>query len=100
MAPPPRACRRRRGRALAGEPIVGGMQSAQLEDGTLAGSIITMDHAFRMLVRAAGLPIEVARLCADHPGGPAGPAVQGRLEPGPLADLVVLEPGCGWCRPG
>ena len=79
---------------LGGRPIVVGERSAQLEDGTLAGSIITMDQAFRMLVLEAGLPIEIAvRMCSTTPADQLGLPSQGRLAAGALADLVVLDAG-------
>jgi N-acetylglucosamine-6-phosphate deacetylase len=79
---------------LGGRPIVVGKQSAQLEDGTLAGSLITMDQAFRMLVLEAGLPIEAAvRMCSTTPAEQLGLPSQGRLAAGTLADLVVLDAG-------
>ena len=94
MAPLPRACRVGSRAMLGGRPIVVAEQSAQLEDGTLAGSIITMDQAFRMLVHEAGLPIEVAvRMCSTTPADQLGLPSQGRLAAGALADLVVLDAG-------
>jgi N-acetylglucosamine-6-phosphate deacetylase len=79
---------------LGGRPIVVADRTAQLEDGTLAGSIITMDQAFRMLVLDAGLPLEsAARMCATTPADQLGLPSQGRLAVGALADLVVLDVG-------
>ena len=79
---------------LGGRPIVVAEQCAQLEDGTLAGSIITMDQAFRMLVLDAGLSIEVAaRMCSTTPADQLGLPSQGRLAVDTLADLVVLDAG-------
>jgi N-acetylglucosamine-6-phosphate deacetylase len=78
---------------LGGRRIVAGARSATLEDGTFAGSIITMDRAFAMLVKEAGLPVEVAaRLCATTPARQLGLEDRGRLETGLRADLVVLSP--------
>jgi len=77
---------------LGGRPIIAASRSAELEDGTLAGSIITMDRAFRMLVREAGVPMEVAvRLCSTTPADQLDLMAQGRLATGALADLVVLD---------
>jgi N-acetylglucosamine-6-phosphate deacetylase len=76
---------------LGGRRIVAGARRATLADGTIAGSIITMDRAFAMLVREAGLPLEVAaRLCATTPARQLGLEDRGRLEPGTRADVVVL----------
>jgi N-acetylglucosamine-6-phosphate deacetylase len=77
---------------LGGRPIVVTPRSAELEDGTLAGSVITMDRAFRMLVRDAGVPLEVAaRLCATTAAERLGLGDQGRIAVGARADLVVLD---------
>jgi N-acetylglucosamine-6-phosphate deacetylase len=77
---------------LGGRPIVAATRSAELEDGTLAGSIITMDRAFQMLVHEAGLPLTIAaRLCSTSPADQLGLAAQGRLAAGAVADLVVLD---------
>lgn len=76
---------------LGGRTIVAGAETALLEDGTLAGSLITMDHAFRTLVRSVGVPLpEASRLCATTPAAQLGLGDRGRLEPGLRADFVVL----------
>jgi N-acetylglucosamine-6-phosphate deacetylase len=66
-------------------------ESARLRDGTLAGSVLTMDRAFRNLV-GLGLTVEDAvrrtsLLAAEH----VGLADRGRLEPGAFADILVLD---------
>lgn len=77
---------------LGGRAIVVTPRSAELEDGTLAGSAITMDRAFRMLVEDVGASLETAaRLCATTPAERLGLADQGRIAAGALADLVVLD---------
>lgn len=78
--------------SLGGRRIVAGSETALLEDGTLAGSRITMDRAFRTLVRAAGVPLhQAAQLCATTPAAQLGLADRGRLGPGLRADFVVLN---------
>jgi N-acetylglucosamine-6-phosphate deacetylase len=77
---------------LGGQPIVVGARSATLEDGTLAGSVATMDRAFHMLVHQAGLPLDqAARLCASSPASQLGLHDRGRLQAGLRADVVVLN---------
>ncbi len=66
--------------------------AAFLDDGTLAGSTLTMDRAFRNLVQRFGCSlVEAARLCATNPARALKLADQGRLAPGGLADFVVLD---------
>ncbi|WP_395704152.1 N-acetylglucosamine-6-phosphate deacetylase [Aquabacterium sp.] len=63
----------------------------RLEDGTLAGSTLTMDQALRNLV-GLGLEIEEAsRRTATHAADFLGLHDRGRLERGAWADLVVLD---------
>ena len=69
-----------------------GYTSNPLEDGTLAGSVATMDQVFRTLVRAVGVSlVEAVRLCATTPAAQLGLAGLGRIAPGAEADLVVLD---------
>ena len=63
----------------------------RLPDGTLAGSTLTMDHAFRNLVLSLGLSLQEASLrtstfAADH----MGVLDRGRLVPRAWADVLVL----------
>lgn len=63
----------------------------RLEDGTLAGSTLTMDQALRNLV-GLGLEIEEAsRRTATHAADFLGLHDRGRLEKGAWADMVVLD---------
>ena len=65
--------------------------AARLEDGTLAGSVLTLDRALHNAV-AAGVPLErAARLLGEVPARYLGLSDRGRLEPGTRADLVVLD---------
>ena len=66
--------------------------TAELEDGTLAGSVLTMDGAFRTLVRHAGASlVDAARMCATTPAEQLGLRDCGRIAVGATADLVVLD---------
>ena len=56
MARPVRDCRSARGRSSAASRSSSPNRTAELEDGTLAGSVLTMDGAFRTLVRRVGVP--------------------------------------------
>lgn len=77
---------------LGAQTIVVTERTAELEDGTLAGSVLTMDAAFRALIDKVGLStVEAARLCATTPARQLGLADRGVLAPGACADLVVLD---------
>jgi N-acetylglucosamine-6-phosphate deacetylase len=77
---------------LGDQTIIAGNKTALLEDGTLAGSILTMDAAFRMLVNRIGLPlVDAARMCSTTPATALGLRDMGSIAAGNLADLVVLD---------
>lgn len=65
---------------------------AELADGTLAGSVATMDGVFRWLARDVGLGVvAAAQLTATTPADAVGRPDLGRLAVGGQADLVVLD---------
>ena len=67
-------------------------ETAQLDDGTLAGSVVTMDRVFAMLVTQAGQSlIDAAALCSTTPARELRLASQGTIAVGQMADLVVLS---------
>ena len=66
--------------------------AAYMDDDTLAGSVLTMDAAFRRLVALVGLsPVEAALLCSTTPARHLGMVGYGVLARGAVADLVVLD---------
>ena len=67
--------------------------AARLADGTLAGSVLTMDRAVRNMVELAGLPIEsVLPLATSTPARILGvSACKGAIAEGLDADLVLLD---------
>lgn len=70
--------------------VAGGQ--ARLRDGTLAGSVLTMDAAVRVMV-AAGIPArEAVGMATLVPAAAAGLRGVGRVAPGYAADLVALTP--------
>jgi N-acetylglucosamine-6-phosphate deacetylase len=78
--------------SLGGRTITVG-DVAYLEDGTIAGSVLTMDEAFRMLVRTAGVDmIEAAAMCSTSPARALQLHGFGAIIPGAIADLAVLDP--------
>jgi len=81
------------GRAsLGGHAITAAESTALLDDGTIAGSVTTMDRVFQFLVGAVGLSlVDAATLCATTPARELGLVGHGVLAPGAAADLVVLD---------
>jgi N-acetylglucosamine-6-phosphate deacetylase len=78
--------------ALGGQPIVAGETAALLSDGTMAGSLVTMDRVFQMLVGAAGQPLMAAAImCSTTPARELGLVGYGVLAPDASADLAVLD---------
>jgi N-acetylglucosamine-6-phosphate deacetylase len=77
---------------LGGRSISVTADAARLEDGTLAGSILTMDGAFRVLVQSVGLSlVDAATVCAATPANQLGRRDLGRIQPGATADLAILN---------
>ena len=78
--------------ALGGRTITV-RDAAYLDDGTLAGSVLTMDRAFGLLVSEMGLSlVDAATICATTPARALGLQGFGVIAPGAAADLVVLGP--------
>jgi N-acetylglucosamine-6-phosphate deacetylase len=66
-------------------------EAVRLADGTLAGSALTMDRALRNLLHL-GLPLdEAARRLSTLPADYLGLQERGRIAPGAVADLVVVD---------
>jgi N-acetylglucosamine-6-phosphate deacetylase len=77
---------------LGDQQIIAGPTTALLADGTLAGSTLTMDRAFQVLVRHIGLtPVDAAIMCATTPARELGLVGHGVIAPDAVADLVVLD---------
>jgi N-acetylglucosamine-6-phosphate deacetylase len=77
---------------LGGQPIIARESAAFLADGTIAGSVVTMDRAFRMLVSRVGVSmVQAAAVCATTPARELGLAGHGVLTRDAVADFVVLD---------
>jgi N-acetylglucosamine-6-phosphate deacetylase len=77
---------------LGNRSITARTDVAVLDDGTIAGSTLTMDRAFQMLVGPVGLSlVDAATLCATTPARELGLVSYGVLAPDAPADLVVLD---------
>ena len=77
---------------LGGRTIRVSDQAAVLDDGTLAGSTLTMDRAFRNIVTMFHASIaEAAIMCATTPARAMGLTGFGVIAKGHAADIVVLD---------
>ena len=77
---------------IGGQPITAGESVALLDDGTIAGSILTMDRAFQVLIDRVGLSlVDAVTLCSATPARELGLAGHGVLTPEAVADIVVLD---------
>ena len=78
--------------SLGGRTIRVNNSAAYLEDGTLAGSVATMDRVFRFLTKEVGLSLtDAARLCSTTPAAELGLKDTGLIATGAIADLVVMD---------
>jgi N-acetylglucosamine-6-phosphate deacetylase len=83
------------GRAITVRQVMGHGghgEAAFLDDGTLAGSTLTMDRAFRNIVTMfGGSVVDAAAMCSTTPARELGLLGLGVLAEGATADLVVLD---------
>ncbi|HWJ55177.1 MAG TPA: N-acetylglucosamine-6-phosphate deacetylase [Vicinamibacterales bacterium] len=77
--------------SLGGRAVTVTEDACFLDDGTLCGSRITMDGAFRRLLRQGFSPVEASRMCSGTQAAELGLSRQGVIVPGALADLAVLD---------
>jgi N-acetylglucosamine-6-phosphate deacetylase len=78
-------------RAALGGRTITVREAAYLDDGTLAGSVLTMDRAFALLVSVMGQSLVVAAtICSTTPARAMGLQGFGVIVPGAIADLAVL----------
>ncbi len=89
-----------RGLALVTDAVASsGPVPPRLADGTLAGSVLTMERAVSNVVGRSGRSLDDAlRAASTTPARLLGLADRGAIAPGRRADLVALEPGPegGW----
>jgi N-acetylglucosamine-6-phosphate deacetylase len=77
---------------IGGRPISVTSTAAYLDDGTLAGSTLTMDGAFRMLVNTLGFSVvDAAVMCGTVPASELKLEGRGTIVPGAFADLAILD---------
>ena len=78
--------------SLAGQALNVSGAAAFLDDGTLAGSAVTMDQVFRVLVERVGLSlVDAATLCATTAARELGLVGHGLIAVDAVADLAVLD---------
>jgi N-acetylglucosamine-6-phosphate deacetylase len=89
-----RAATRAGGGASPLAAATGAGSAARMPDGRLAGSVITMLDAVRLMVEQAGASVgEAALMASSNPARVLGLSERGRIEAGTIADLLVLGPG-------
>ena len=77
---------------LGGQPVVVDDTASHLDDGTLAGAILTLDQAVRNAVRLAGVtPAQALRMATEIPARLMGQTEGGRIVAGALGDLALLD---------
>jgi N-acetylglucosamine-6-phosphate deacetylase len=78
---------------FAGEEVTVSGGKAAKADGTIVGSVETMDQHFRNAIRFLGIDMATAfRICATNPARVAGASTRkGQIERGMDADFVLLD---------
>jgi len=78
---------------LGGQEVIVTKGQARLKDGTLAGSVLTMDKAVKNMVNKVGIKLPKAiQMASFNPAKSIGiDDKKGSLEPGKDADIVILN---------
>ena len=77
---------------LGGQQVTVDKTTAKLADGTLAGSIATLDQAVRNIVRwTDATPADALRMASEVPARTLGLPDRGRIVPGAIADLALFD---------
>ncbi|MDD3655947.1 MAG: N-acetylglucosamine-6-phosphate deacetylase [Atribacterota bacterium] len=78
---------------LGGQKVIVAKEQARLQDGTLAGSVLTMNKAVQNIVTKADIPLgEAIQMASYNPAKCLGiNNKKGSLEPGKDADIVILN---------
>jgi N-acetylglucosamine-6-phosphate deacetylase len=78
--------------ALSGQSVIVDGTAARLVDGTLAGSLLTMDQAVRNMVRWTDATVaDALRMASAVPARLLGLDDRGEIRIGAVADLVLLD---------
>lgn len=65
--------------------------SVRLKNGTLAGSVLTLDRAFRNFMKLGDSPAQASQRLSAYPADYLGLADRGRLLPGLRADIIIMD---------
>ena len=77
---------------LGGQQVTVDKTTAKLADGTLAGSIATLDQAVRNIVRwTDATPVDALRMASEVPARTLGLPDRGRIVPGATADIALFD---------
>ena len=78
---------------LGGQEVTVNGREARLKDGTLAGSVLTMDKAVKNMIAMVGVSLtEAIQMATFNPAKCLGvESKKGSLEPGKDADIVILD---------
>lgn len=77
---------------LGGQPLTVKDSVSRLENGTISGSVISMNEGLKVLVTRAGLSIgEAVMMAAENPARILGLKSKGVLRPDMDADITVLD---------
>lgn len=85
---------------IQGQKVIYARGEARLKDGTLAGSLLTMDIALQNLVEVTGIPIEDCWICSSKNAAAAIglERTKGAIRAGMHADLVLLDSNMQVCK--
>ncbi len=81
---------------LGGQAVSVKSGTASFADGTLAGSVLTMNRAFVNVRTFAGVSVaEATRMASSNAARRLGRADLGEIAPGKSADVVIMDPETG-----